>query len=255
MTTGSAARPAALVTGGAHRLGREIALALAEHGHDIALHYGSSRAAATETALLIQERNVECEVIEADLAEVETAGTLVRAASERFPRLRVLVNNAARYDQVSLLNTSAEVFDALMAVNLRAPFFLIQAFARLVGEGDVINIIDNKIAFNQPAYGAYLLAKKALAELTRLAALELSPHIRVNGIAPGVVLPSEMRSAEYLAWRADGIPLRRQGDASDITRTVVYLLENRFVTGQVLFVDGGESIAQVGRHAANAPRS
>ena len=122
----------------------------------------------------------------------------------------MLVNNAARYDQVNLLDTSAATFDAVMAVNLRAPFLLIQAFARTVGLGDIINIVDNKIAFNQNAYGAYLLAKRTLADLTRLAALELAPAIKVNAIAPGVVLPNNARSAEYLRWRVEGSPSARR---------------------------------------------
>ena len=251
MTT-SAERPAALVTGGAHRLGRALALALADRGHDIALHCHASRVPAAETSLLIRRAGVECEVLEADLAQPESAERLIRSAHERFPALRVLVNNAARYDQMNLRDTSAATFDAVMAVNLRAPLLLIQAFARTVASGDIINIVDNKIAFNQHAYGAYLLAKRALADLTRLAALELAPAIKVNAIAPGVVLPNEARSAEYLRWRVEGIPIGTPGSPSDVIRALMYLLDSPFVTGQVLVVDGGESVAHVGRHAANA---
>ena len=154
---------------------------------------------------------MECEVLEADLAQPESAERLIRSAHERFPALRVLVNNAARYDQMNLRDTSAATFDAVMAVNLRAPLLLIQAFARTVASGDIINIVDNKIAFNQHAYGAYLLAKRALADLTRLAALELAPAIKVNAIAPGVVLPNEARSAEYPEMARRGDPHRYAG--------------------------------------------
>ena len=216
MTT-SAGRSAALVTGGAHRLGRALALALADRGYDIALHCHASRVAADETSALIRRAGAECEVLEADLAQHESAEPLIRSAHARFPALRVLVNNAARYDQVNLLDTSAVTFDAVIAVNLRAPLLLMQAFAKTVGAGDIVNIVDNKIAFNQHAYGAYLLAKRALADLTRLAALELAPAIKVNAIAPGVVLPSDARSAEVpeMARRRDpdrspGQPLGRR---------------------------------------------
>jgi NAD(P)-dependent dehydrogenase (short-subunit alcohol dehydrogenase family) len=174
----------------------------------------------------------------------------VRAAHAALPNLAVLVNSASAYTQAPIAQTTAAVFDQQFAVNLRAPFFLTQAFAQQVGRGHVVNIVDNKIAFNQFAYAAYLLAKKALVEFTRMAALEFAPHVAVNGVAPGVVLPAVTRSPAYIAWRVSGIPLRRQGDTDDVTRAILYLLGTRFVTGQVLLVDGGESLTNTGQHAA-----
>lgn len=246
----AATRPAALVTGGAVRLGRAIALALAEAGYDIALHYGSSAAAAEATAVEIRALGVECHTLQLDLADVEALPGLIERARAALPNLRVLVNSASVYTQATIAATTAAIFDQQLAVNLRAPFFLTRAFADQVGEGHVVNIIDNKIAFNQHQYAAYLLAKQALAAFTRMAALEFAPRIRVNGVAPGVVLPATTRSPEYVAWRVSGIPLRRQGDPADITGAILYLLGSDFVTGQILTVDGGESLTNVGQNAA-----
>jgi NAD(P)-dependent dehydrogenase (short-subunit alcohol dehydrogenase family) len=250
----TAGRPAALVTGAARRLGRAIAVALAGAGYDIALHCYTSAAMAEETAVEIGGAGNQVMVFEGDLADVTTPERLVTDARRRVPALSVLVNSASRYDRASIGETTATLYDAQMAVNLRAPFFLTQAFARIVGRGHIINIADNKVEFTQPAYAAYVLSKKALVELTRLAAVELAPNIRVNAVAPGIVLPAESRSGEYLAWRTDAIPLKARGTPADVTGAILYLLHSTFVTGQVLTVDGGESVAQIGRHAANAPQ-
>jgi len=246
----AAARPAALITGGAVRLGRAIALALAGAGYDIALHYGRSAEAAETTANEVRALGVTCHSFSADLADATALPELVAQAQAALPKLSVLVNSASAYTQAPIAATTAEIFDQQFAVNLRAPFFLTQAFARTVERGHVINIIDNKIAFNQFEYAAYLLAKKALAEFTRMAALEFAPRLAVNGVAPGVVLPATTRSDEYVAWRVSGIPLRRQGTTGDITGAILYLVGSAFVTGQILLVDGGEALTNIGQHAA-----
>lgn len=246
----AATRPAALVTGGAVRLGRAIALALARAGYDLALHYGRSADAAVQTAAEIRALGAACTTLQCDLADAAALPELVARARAAFPNLAVLVNSASAYTQATIGATSAEIFDQQFALNLRAPFFLTQAFAQQVEQGHVINILDNKIAFNQFEYAAYLLAKKALAEFTRMAALEFAPRLAVNGVAPGVVLPAGSRSPEYVAWRISGIPLRRQGETGDITGAILYLLKSNFVTGQILLVDGGESLTNVGQNAA-----
>jgi len=155
------------------------------------------------------------------------------------------------YFQAAIQHTDLEMFDRQMALNLRAPFFLTQAFAARGKPGNVINIIDNKVAFNQNSYAAYLLTKKALLELTRMAAVEYAPLIRVNGVAPGLVLPANSRSEDYLAWRKEGIPLRALGNAQVVIQAIVSLLDNAYITGQVLTVDGGENIFNPGRGAGD----
>lgn len=245
--------PAALITGGAVRLGKAIALALARHGYHIALHYNNSHKPAEQTRTQIEELGVRCQLFQQDLTAVNELPALVDRAHVAFPGLNVLVNNASGYAQATIRETTPEIFLEQMAVNLQAPFFLTQAFARVCGQGSVINILDNKIGFNQFHYAAYVLSKKSLVKFTKMAAVELAPAVRVNGIAPGVVLPAETRSRQYISWRVRGIPLKRQGDPAHVTQTISYLLENSFVTGQIFIVDGGESLTNVGRNAATYP--
>lgn len=242
-------KQAALVTGGAIRLGKAIALDLARHGFDIALHYNRSAGPAEETAAEIRALGVECATFAFDLGRNEGFDAFMQEVIARFPHLALLVNSASGYVQASISETQMADFDQQFAVNLRAPFFLTQAYGHYCGQGNIINIIDNKIAFNQNAYAAYLLTKKALAELTKMSALEWAPAIRVNGVAPGVTLPAGSRSEEYIEWRKQGIPLKMQGSTSNISQAILSLIHNNFISGQILVVDGAESITNVGQHA------
>ncbi|NJL83866.1 MAG: SDR family NAD(P)-dependent oxidoreductase [Chloroflexaceae bacterium] len=241
----------ALVTGGAVRLGRAFALNLAELGYDIALHFHRSHRAAQDTLTELRALGVQAEAFQADFSQETNFEPLLAAIGDRLPTLRVLVNSASVYEAAPLCKTTPALFEEQFAVNLRSPYFLMQAFARVCQSGNIINIIDNKIAFNQYHYSAYLLSKKALAELTKLAALELAPHIRVNGIAPGVTLPANERTPDYIQWRIQGIPLKRQGKINYLFQAMKYILDNDFVTGQILMVDGGESLTNVGKNAEN----
>ena len=253
--TESTPSQAALVTGGAVRLGKGIALALAAAGYDIALHFHTSHQPAAETAAEIRQLGVRCELFPADLAQAEQIDGLLSQVTAVFPHLNALINSASAYAQAAIMDTTPLLFDQQFGLNLRAPFFLTQAFAHHVAQGCVINILDNKIGFNQYQYAAYLLAKKGLAEFTRMAALELAPAVRVNGVAPGVVLPAKTRSQAYIQWRIQGIPLRRQGSVHHITQAILSLLQNDFITGQTLVVDGGESLTNAGQNAGDYDQS
>ncbi|RFA25798.1 short-chain dehydrogenase [Alkalilimnicola ehrlichii] len=244
--------PAALVTGGATRLGRFFVETLAVAGYDIALHYNSSEAPAEEVAVKVRAQGRDCETFQCDF-ERDDPSALIAEARERFPGLAVLLNSASAYAPAPIAKTDMALLEQQFRVNLFAPFMLIRGFAESVEEGCVVNIIDNKVVRNQYPYAAYLLAKKSLDELTRMAALEFAPKIRVNAIAPGVVLPAETRSSDYLDWRVEGIPAARQGRPEHLGQALLYLLDNPFVCGQTLFVDGGESVNSVGRHSENYP--
>lgn len=242
---------AALITGGAIRVGKGIALALAQQGYDIALHYNSSLEAAKETQYQIQQFNVKCELFQADLSNAHTIEPLMQQVSETFPYLDVLINNASTYQQALIQNTTLETFDEQIAMNLKAPFFLIKNYAKYLKKGNIINIIDNKMGFNQFHYAAYLLAKKALAELTKMAAMEFAPNIRVNGVAPGTVLPIVSRTEDYNNWRKQGIPLQRFADLTEISQAILSLISNEYITGHILVVDGGELLTNTGRNTLN----
>jgi len=236
------------VTGGAVRLGRAFALHLARRGHPIALHWNTSRAPAEETAEEIRRLGVPCRLFQADLTAAARLDPLIAEVVAAFPDLEVLVNSASTYHAGTITATTLDAFEANFAVNFRAPFFLSRAFAARREKGLIVNILDNKIHFHQHEYSSYLLAKKALAAFTPMAAREWAPGIRVCGLAPGVVLPASSRGEAYMAWRISGIPLARQGEVGHLLSALDYLLDNEFVTGQILTVDGGESLAGVGRN-------
>jgi NAD(P)-dependent dehydrogenase (short-subunit alcohol dehydrogenase family) len=249
----SSDRPAALVTGGGTRLGRHFALALAGRGYDIALHYNSSAVEAREVAAEVTELGGQCQLFHYDFAAGKDAGELISPVLERFPALSLLVNSASTYAPGASTETSLQQLEQQFTVNFFAPYRLASSFAKQVAEGSIINILDNKIAFQQYHYSAYLLSKKALADFTRMAAIEFAPGIRVNGIAPGVVQPADSRSDAYIDWRVEGIPLAKKGQPAALIQAAEYLLDNDFVTGQILFVDGGESIDHVGRNSETYP--
>tara|TARA_R110001592_G_scaffold116059_1_gene316912 strand:+ start:51667 stop:52449 length:783 start_codon:yes stop_codon:yes gene_type:complete len=247
-------RPAALITGGATRLGLAFAKALANAGYDIALHYHRSIAAAASAAEDIETLGVKCITFQADLA-APAPETLINRVVDELPNLSVLINSASAYEAATIANTSMELLQQQFTVNFFAPFLLTQAFANLGSvqsgsKGIIINILDNKIAFQQNSYAAYLLSKKALMEFTQLAAMEYAPNVRINGIAPGVVMPGTERTDDYVTWRVNGIPLKKQGDVSHLLSAMNYLINNEFVTGQILTVDGGEGLNYQGLNAA-----
>ncbi|MCP5482462.1 MAG: SDR family oxidoreductase [Spirochaetales bacterium] len=243
----------ALVTGAGTRLGRAVALFLAGLDYVIAVHYNTSTEGAASTVREIQERGGHAESFPCDFADARNCAGLMQQAGQALGTITLLVNCASAYDQAPIRETDTELLRREFEANLIAPFQLIRAFADQTNAGMVVNFIDNKTAFVQPDYAAYLLSKHALAHLTEMAAAELGPGIRVNGIAPGVILPPERRNEEYIRWRADGIPIGRTGEVAHILSALRFLIENEFVNGQILRVDGGESVLRPGRHAGNYP--
>lgn len=242
--------PAALVTGGATRLGRYFAEALADKGYDIALHVNSSRDEAEDVAKTIRGKGQRCEIVPCNFLS-DSLDTLVASAKQQFPNLSVLLNSASTYEPAPIAETDMAMLETQFRVNMFTPLLLTRHFAEVVENGQVINIIDNKVAYHQYPYAAYLLSKKSLVEMTRMAALEFAPRLRINGIAPGVVLPASQRTNDYIQWRIEGIPINHQGNPAHLVQALHYLLDNDFVAGQILFVDGGESINLEGRHSEN----
>ncbi|UYV18805.1 SDR family oxidoreductase [Halomonas qaidamensis] len=244
--------PAALVTGGATRLGRYFAEALADKGYDIALHVNSSRDEAEVVAKTIRAKGQRCEIVPCNFLS-DSPEALITTAKQHFPNLSVLLNSASAYEPSPIAETDIAMLETQFRVNMFTPLLLTRYFSEAVEKGQVINIIDNKVAYHQYPYAAYLLSKKSLAEMTRMAALEFAPRLRINGIAPGVVLPASQRTSDYIQWRIEGIPVKHQGNPAHLVQALHYLLDNDFVAGQILFVDGGESINLEGRHSENYP--
>jgi pteridine reductase len=235
----------ALVTGGAVRVGREIARALAEAGADVAIGYRRSVAEARAAVRELEARGVRAFALRADLARPREAGALVAGAVRRLGRLDVVVNNAALFFRTPVLATTPAQFDRLLAVNLRAPFFVSQAAARVMSRrgGRIINIADVGAVRAWPGYVPYGVSKAGVVMLTRGLAAALAPRIQVNAVAPGVVLLPAGFPRESAARLAARIPMRRHGRPTDVAQAVRFFATcSSYVTGQVLFVDGGMSV-------------
>ncbi|HMP77344.1 MAG TPA: SDR family oxidoreductase [Kiritimatiellia bacterium] len=232
----------ALVTGGAVRIGRAIALALAGQGCGVVVHYRSSAKEAAALCLELKLLGVSAWRVRANLAEPEACEHLIAEAREKAGRLDILVNNAAVFHKHRFDDMDAAALHGEFAANVFAPVLLTRAFARVVRRGAVVNLLDRRIAGNDPACIPYLLSKKALADFTRSAALALAPRITVNGVAPGPVLPPPGRGAAYLTDHAGRIPLGRPVKPEEVARAVVHLATSPSVTGQVMFVDGGQHL-------------
>jgi pteridine reductase len=240
MTELSLSGRTALVTGGAVRLGRAIALALAAHGADIALHYNTSEAGARRTAEEIRALGRKCAPIQADLRNADSPDSLLHSAGAAFGRTDILIHSAAVFERGTLQETSPALWEKTFAVNLRAPFFLCRTFAAQTDSGDIVFLADSRVRRPSADHLAYTLTKSALVTLTRSLATALAPKIRVNALAPGAILPPPGEGQAYLDRLAARIPLGRHGGAEDIVRAVLYLLESPFVTGEILHIDGGE---------------
>jgi len=233
---------AVLITGAARRLGKEIALYLAGKGFDIALHYNTSRAEAEYVAHRICDMGVACEFFQADLEDSRTYRPLVEKVYKRFPHLSVLINNASLFEVGSFMDGDVELYEKQFRTNLQAPVFLTQAFAESVEKGSVINMLDTCITRHKHSYFYYLLSKKALYEFTTMAAVDLAPNIRVNGICPGYILPSEGWGEEYRSRLEQRLPMGKTATVSDIVQAVQLLIATDAINGQCLFIDGGEHL-------------
>lgn len=229
-----------LITGAAKRVGSVIAAHLAKADYRIALHCNKSLKEAQSLARLIGKDR--CGVFMADLKVPQAAENLIPAVLKKFPDLKHLINNASIFEPSTLRDFNANDLDAECAINFRAPMILLSAFSRYIREGSIVNILDTNVRKNKGGHINYILSKKSLAQLTQLAAVELAPQIRVNAIAPGLILPPEGQKTEYLERLAKNIPLKRKGEPKDIAQAALFLLQNTFITGQTIFVDGGEHL-------------
>lgn len=234
----------ALVTGAGHRVGRAIAEGLAAQGIDIAVHYNGSGEAASETAANIRAMGRRAELVQADLGRSGSAEHLVDTVIERMGSLDVIVNSAAVMMHTPLDSVTESEWDAMFALNLRAPFFIARAGARVMKErgGVIINIADLAAYETWPAYIPHGITKAGVVQMTRALARALAPRIRVNAIAPGAVLLPDTWTAEDGERLAETTPLRRLGSPADVVGAVIYLVEAEYVTGETLIVDGGRHV-------------
>jgi NAD(P)-dependent dehydrogenase (short-subunit alcohol dehydrogenase family) len=234
---------AALVTGGARRIGRAITLALADTGTDVIVHYRSSQQAAQETVARAEKLGVEACTVQANLADDEQRATLLDEAETQLGRPpNVLVNNASSFPETTLAEADKAEFEAMMNLHAWAPLELTRRLAERVDEAAVVNLLDTRVATHDPDHVPYILSKKTLKDVTETLATELAPSVRVNAVAPGAILPPEGAGEDLMQRIAEQTPLARTGNPEEVARAVTYLVEARFVTGQTIFVDGGRHI-------------
>lgn len=231
----------ALITGAAERIGKAFALTLAEMGYHIFLHYNSSRAKAEHTQHLIEEKGRKCILQQADFRKEKEVQKLITNC-QKEGKVEILVNNASNFVESHIQTEGWTLLSQLFDVNFKAPYILTKQFARHCRQGLIINLLDTKINQHQTGHLDYLLTKKSLEDFTYMSAMQLAPDIRVNGIAPGLILPPEGESEEYLKQKAGDIPLRRHGGLEELEQTLQFLIKNSFITGEVIRVDGGEHL-------------
>lgn len=233
----------ALITGSAKRIGRACALKLAKEGADILIHYNSSADEAEELAASIRIAGGKAWTVQQDLSLKGSAETLMEQALEKTGTIDYLVNSASifpasRYEDVTALD-----FEENLQVNSLAPFFLSRAFAEHSASAEcIINFLDTRIVDYDRQHLAYHVSKKVLFSLTRMLSEELAPRIRVNAVAPGLVIPPPGMTEDYLKERVGTNPLKKIGTLAQVTDSLFFLISNTFITGQVIFVDGGRHL-------------
>jgi NAD(P)-dependent dehydrogenase (short-subunit alcohol dehydrogenase family) len=245
METKPNGRGVALVTGGARRIGREIALALAGDGWDVAVHYGHSAAEAAATVREIEALGRRAAAFGCDLADAAAVRALPgRCAAALGPPVGV-VNNASLFEYDDAVSFAPELLARAMAVNVAAPVLLAQALAAQLPQGRqgvVVNLLDQKLYNPNPDFLSYTLSKSALLEATRLLARALAPRVRVVGVAPGITLSSGGQSAAGFAVAHTRTPLGRSSTPADVAEAVLYATRAGAVTGATLLVDGGQHL-------------
>ena len=239
-------RPVVLVTGAARRVGRAIALDLAAHGFDVALHYRTSQAEAEVTAGQARAAGARVELFAANLAEESEARALVPAVAARCGRLDAVVNNASSFEYDDAAGFGYARLDRMMRANAAPAVLLAQALhdhlQGRAGTGCVINLLDQKLWNPNPDYFSYTLSKAALEAATTMLAMALAPRLRVCGVAPGITLHSGPMDDEEFARSYRMTPLQRSSSPEDIARTVRFLIESPAITGTTLLVDGGQHL-------------
>jgi len=233
----------ALVTGAGKRLGRAVALRLAEEGMDVAVHYGTSAKDAAEVVGKIEEMGRKAVAIRADLRSVDEIRQMLVEVGNELGRLDVLVNSAANFLPGSVISTTEEVWDASLDTNVKAPFFVAQAAAPMLrrSKGAIVNFADTGGLLGWPGFIGHSVAKAGVINLTKSLARALAPEVRVNAIAPGTItMPGDPPE-----WEAEFVklaPLKKTGRPADIADAVVYLATAEFLTGHTLVLDGGRTL-------------
>jgi pteridine reductase len=242
----------ALITGSSQRIGKEMAICLAKKGFNLVIHYNKSKTQATALIQeLKQQYKIDGTTIEGDLSKKSSTKEIADFMFKNYSNWNLLINNSSIFNKSNFLDDLDREFEKNLAIHLTSPLYLSHFFAKNVIDkkiknAQIINMLDKNIARIDTQNFYYLLSKKFLAEFTKMLALEIAPHVRVNAIAPGYVLPEKNASSEYVKKITKLIPLKKIGDTKYIVQTLEFLLENDFINGQILSIDGGASLNHAG---------
>ena len=231
-----------LITGAAKRMGREVALYLAKQGYNIVFTYNNSLKEANQLQKKVVSLGGKCECFQCDFVKEESCSNLLRDIKKRVGKVELLVNNASQFNRSTLKDISFKELQETFSINLFSVMILTRDFQRVFKKGHIINILDSKISKNDKNYLAYTLSKKSLADFTKVAALDLAPTIRVNGIAPGYILKPKTKDIGNTSKIISNIPLKRKGNIESILASIDFLELNEYVTGEILYVDGGSKL-------------
>lgn len=233
----------ALITGGSDRIGKAVAIHLAKQGYHLVLHYNSAKEKAENLQMHIESTyKVKVELLQNNFLKENDFDRIFEDFKKKNITIEVLVNCASDFIPSSFNERGSELFDKEMTINLKIPYLLTKAFARVFGKGNIINFVDTKVAKNKTVHLDYILSKKLLKDFTKISAVELAPNIRVNAIAPGLILPPEGKDESYLLNLAKDIPLKTIGNLDEILKAFQFILDSYFFTGQILYIDGGEHL-------------
>lgn len=233
----------ALITGGSDRIGKAVAIHLAKQGYHLVLHYNSAKEKAENLQMHIESTyKVKVELLQINFLKENDFDRIFEDFKRKSITIEVLVNCASDFIPSSFNEQGSELFDKEMTINLKIPYLLTKAFARVFGKGNIINFVDTKVAKNKTVHLDYILSKKLLKDFTKISAVELAPNIRVNAIAPGLILPPEGKDESYLLNLAKDIPLKTVGNLDEILKAFQFILDSYFFTGQILYIDGGEHL-------------
>lgn len=235
-------KKSALVTGSSDRIGKALSLELAKMGYHLILHYNTSQEKALRVKSEIENIGGSAEIIGINFLEQNDFDTILQNFKNQKNNIEVLVNCASDFRPSSFDEIGSELLKKELTINFENAYLLTKAFARVFNHGQVINFLDTKVEKNYSLHVDYLLSKKLLKEFTLLSAVHLAPNFRVNAIAPGLILPPSDKDEQYLLEKAQHIPLKTIGNLEEILKAFRFLIESFFVTGQILYIDGGDHL-------------
>ena len=234
-----------IITGGANRIGRSIALELAEYNAQIVLHYSKSFAAAKKLKIELENLGSVVYLFKADLNNLKLTQKIIPFAHSKMKGINCLINNASIFENDNLINFSEQSFSKHININLKAPAILTREFAKKFKgkDGCIINIIDQRVEKLTPFFFSYSLSKTGLATLTKTSAMKLAPNIRVNGVSPGPTLKNKRQSEKHFKKQWQSTLLEKKVDTKNVSSAVKFLINNNNITGQIINVDSGQRLA------------